>query len=200
MSRHTDVLDLLARARPPELDIPERRGDLVSRIVTDEAHRARPRRNRLRRRLVLASSVAAVAVVVAATTAIRTNGTPAYAVTTGPDGTITVTVNRVADPGAANRALRQLDERVFIIQPSAPDDCPVADRGVLLDAEFDTARPISEAIRTPANENPVRIGRASIPKDAVLVLIPLEGMTFARTFYAAPGPTCVVDSFPPATR
>src|ERR1700689_3130470 len=42
-------------------------------------------------------------------------GTPAYAVTTHPDGTVTLAVTRAAGISGANGALRKLGDRVVVV-------------------------------------------------------------------------------------
>ncbi|MFD9946364.1 hypothetical protein ACFWYW_30130 [Nonomuraea sp. NPDC059023] len=63
----------------------------------------RPRRRFTAPRLLVAAGAAAAVV---ATPLIVATGTPAYAVTTNPDGTITVAVNELRDPEALEADLR----------------------------------------------------------------------------------------------
>jgi hypothetical protein len=127
-------------------------------------------------------------------------GTPAYAVTTEPDGTVSVTVNRVDDPAPANRALRAAVDRVVIMRPSAEKDCLVMDRGTVLPVRLIDAYKASQALEKTGEENVVRVRPKYIPADAVLLLMPVTGSTGEDTrilvnWYAAPGPTCVIDPF-----
>jgi len=64
-----------------------------------------PRRNRPRRRLVLAGGLTAIVAVAAVLLGQLSGGTPAYAVTANPDGTVSVRVDRISDVLSANRAL-----------------------------------------------------------------------------------------------
>lgn len=153
-----------------------------------------------RPRLAFGGAALAVAAVTATVVAAQSGGTPAYAVTTEADGTVSVTVHRADDPADANRQLETADGRVVIMRMSDPADCPKADRGTLLPVGISDAVKRHKAIEEGAGpENLVRLRPSYIPLDAVLVLMvtPADGDGDPQLhvrWYAAPGPTCVVRS------
>jgi hypothetical protein len=74
-------------------------------------------------RKLLAAGAGGVAVAAAAAgVLVAGGGTPAYAVTTHPDGTVTLAVTRTAGISGANGALRKLGDRVVVV-PVRPG-CP----------------------------------------------------------------------------
>jgi hypothetical protein len=74
-------------------------------------------------RKLLAAGAGGVAVAAAAAgLLVAGGGTPAYAVTTHPDGTVTLAVTRAAGISGANGALRKLGDRVVVV-PVRPG-CP----------------------------------------------------------------------------
>lgn len=146
---------------------------------------------------------AAMAAAVAATiVTVQGAGSPAYAVTTDKDGTVSVTVNRVEDPAEANRELRATTDRVVVIQPSPEAGCSVAERGTALPVgladAFKMTRVLADSDVDNA-DNAVRMRPDHIPADAVLVLVPVNAPGGAArllvSWYKAPGPKCVVDPF-----
>lgn len=171
--------------------------ELQSRVANPDPA---PRAAGLSRRWLAFGGAALAAAAIAAAIAIPSRGTPAYAVTANPDGTVSVTVNRIEDPAPANRALQEIGNRMVVMRPSAEDDCPVADRGILLPLHLADAFRAEEALEQP-QDNGVRIRPDYIPSDAILVLVPVKAggggvARILRSWYAAPGPTCVV--YPPS--
>lgn len=171
--------------------------ELQSRVANPDPA---PRAARSSLRWLAFGAGALAAAVIAAAIVIQGGGTPAYAVTANPDGTVLVTVNRIEDPAPANRALREISNRVVVMRPSAEDDCPVADRGNLLPLHLADAFRANEALEQPHENNQVRIRPDYIPSDAVLVLVPVKpdeggGARILRLWYATPGPRCLV--YPP---
>jgi hypothetical protein len=91
----------LAYARPPE---------------------TRPRYASAGRKLLLAGGGGVAVAAAAAGVLVAGGGTPAYALTTHPDGTITLSVTRPAGISGANGALHKLGDRVVVVpvEPGCP--------------------------------------------------------------------------------
>ena len=83
---------------------------------------AAPRRHVTARRALLAAGAAGVAVAATAGALVAGGGTPAYAVTTHADGTVTLAVTRPAGISGANGALHKLGDRVVVVpvEPGCP--------------------------------------------------------------------------------
>jgi hypothetical protein len=76
-----------------------------------------PRRHVTTRRALLAAGGGCVAVAATAGALLAGGGTPAYAVTTHPDGTVTLAVYRAAGIAQANARLRQLGDGQVVVVP-----------------------------------------------------------------------------------
>jgi len=105
------------------------------------------------RKLMLAGA-GGVAVAAAATGVLVTGGgTPAYAVTTHPDGTVTLAVSKAAGISGANGKLHQLGDRVVVVPVGA--GCP----------SITSLRP--PAVRPARIDGSVKVGRdGSVTVDA----------------------------------
>ncbi|MDG4825042.1 hypothetical protein O7635_24605 [Asanoa sp. WMMD1127] len=204
MNRHRDILDQLARARPNRLDrSPRPSGHTVDPAGADVAI-ARPvdRPRRLRRLSVLlpgagAASAAAVAVLFA----VAADTPAAYGVASDSAGTVTVTVNRIDDPAQANRALRDIDDRVIVMRPSAEADCPPADRGKSAPIRIASLSEVwhkQQRAKRFEDSGVALIYPDTIAPGTVLVLVPSgdpANPVLVRREYVAPGPKCVIDPF-----
>ncbi|MFC4532596.1 hypothetical protein [Sphaerisporangium dianthi] len=111
----SDPIGDLARLLPApvELDLPADRHRLLKGIMMQEIHRdTRPSRLEhrplLRRPAILSSVLAAAAALAVAVPVLTGGGTPAYAVSRNPDGTITVKINEVRNPKALEADLNAL--------------------------------------------------------------------------------------------
>jgi hypothetical protein len=154
-----------------------------------------PRRNRPRRRLVLASTgLAAVAAIAAVVLGQLSAGTPAYAVTANPDGTVSVRVERVSDVRSANQALR--DHGFGTVALAVPSN---------LSAEC-IAQGSQTAARAADPSNASRglytkVDPAKLPDGMVLVLVTVEvpgqsdRLTFTQLTFPADSP-CLRDIAP----
>ena len=67
------------------------------------------------RRVVLAASAGGLAVAATAGALVAVSGTPAYALTTHPDGSVSLAVYRAAGIAQANTKLHQLGDRVVVV-------------------------------------------------------------------------------------
>jgi hypothetical protein len=83
---------------------------------------AAPRRHLAPRRVVLATGAGGLAVAATAGALVATSGTPAYALATHPDGTVSLAVYQAAGIAQANAKLRQLGDRVVVVPVRA--GCP----------------------------------------------------------------------------
>ncbi|MEV0593070.1 hypothetical protein [Nonomuraea cavernae] len=101
---------------PAERDLPEGRHRLLKEFVMteidNEIAKERPKRGWLRP-LVLAPVLAGAAAA-AITVPLLFGGTPAYAVTDNPDGTIHVQINQFKDPEAVEATLREHGANVVV--------------------------------------------------------------------------------------
>jgi len=183
--------------------------DELTRRVADRAAQPAPvRRPRiLGRRYRWGLAGGALAAITAAAALFTTQGsaTPAYAVTANPDGTVTVTFNRIADPAGVNQALRDAGVRAMVLLPTPADACPVEDRGTTVVSSLREAVQIHDALVSTGDEvNVARLRPDQIRAGTVLVFMPSgrgprgeAGMYLHATLYAEPGPKCVVEDWVP---
>jgi hypothetical protein len=82
-----------------------------------------PGRHFAARRTLLASGAACAAVAATAGVLVAGGGTPAYAVTANPDGTVTVAVHQESGIAAANARLVQLGDSQVVVVPFGTN-CP----------------------------------------------------------------------------
>jgi hypothetical protein len=76
-----------------------------------------PGRHIATRRTLLAAGTAGAAVAATAGVLVARGGTPAYAVTTNPDGTVTLAVYQTSGIAGANARLRQLGDGQVVVVP-----------------------------------------------------------------------------------
>jgi hypothetical protein len=74
-----------------------------------------PRRPAASRRALLAAGAGGVAVAATVAGLVAGSGTPAYALTTNPDGTVTLAVHQAAGISQANARLRALGDNVVVV-------------------------------------------------------------------------------------
>ena len=100
--------------------------DLMREHGTALAHAAPPapraRHAVAGRKLLVAGAGGAAVAAAAAGVLVAGGGTPAYAVTAHPDGTVTLAVSRAAGISGANGALHRLGDRVVVVpvEPGCP--------------------------------------------------------------------------------
>lgn len=153
---------------------------------------ARPRRHLPARRTLLASGGTLVAAGAVAGTLLAGSGTPAYAVTKNPDGTITLAVYQQAGIAQANARLRQLGDKQVVVVP-VEAGCPkppppaVSIHGVRISVRFDHTR-----------DGSVTVNARGIPAGDILV-VGMQAGGHSRNEVAIvtspPAPSCIT---PPA--
>ncbi|HKT03332.1 MAG TPA: sialidase family protein, partial [Rugosimonospora sp.] len=163
------------------------------------ARDAAARSRRLRRRGVLALSGSVVAVAAAVCVAIGltpATGTPAYAVATGADGSVTVTANYLGDPADANRRLRAAGVAAIVIPAVPPAQCPTDRRGRVVPA--DRGGQGDPLMVTGMGRGPVTMHwmRDGVATGATLILSPQLDPASGKLVmiideYYLPGPGCV---------
>ena len=159
-----------------------------------------PSRHIASRRALLAAGTGFVAA--AATTggllASSGGGTPAYAVTTHPNGSVTLDVYRESGIADINAKLQQLGDSQVVVVPVEPG-CPspaslpkpaVSPAGVKINVEA-----------TTSNDGSVTVDAQGIPAGDILVigfLTSANGSTGGSFITSPPAPTCISLPAPPA--
>ena len=147
-----------------------------------------PRRPFATRRTVLAGSAAGAAVAVAAGVLVAGGGTPAYAVTANPDGTVTVAVHQDSGVAGANARLAQLGDGKVVVVPfgtNCPSPNPPAVSG--------KHKMISVGSRVSKNGS-VTVHAKGIPAgDILVVAFETSGRTRfgLSTLASPPAPSCL---------
>ena len=126
----------------------------------------RPRKRHLAARPVLLTAGAGgLAVAAAVGTLVAGGGTPAYAVTTHPDGTVTLAVYQQSGIAGANAKLHQLGDRVVVV-PVRPG-CPSIDS---LPAPGVPAKPDHQCEASASSGGSVTVDAQGVPAGDILVL------------------------------
>jgi len=137
--------------------------------------------------LAVAGTVAAIA----AGTLVAGGGTPAYAVTKNPNGTVTLSIYQKSGFAGANARLRQLDEGQVVVVPVEPG-CPTL--GSL------PAPPVSGKGRMMSmssgrsKDGSITVSAQGIPAGDILVVgfeTTAEGTGGESGLTAAPAPSCL---------
>ena len=155
-----------------------------------------PRRHIATRRTLLAGGATCAAVAATAGALTAGGATPAFAVTTNHDGSVTVAVYQKSGVAGANARLRQLGDRVVVvpIEPGCPRPAPpvVSPKG----------REINTAIGR-SSDGSVTVNAHGIPAGDIMI-IGFQTTTTAHSrtgggiaeITSPPAPTCI--SAPPA--
>jgi hypothetical protein len=154
------------------------------------------------RRTLLAAGTACAAVAATAGVLVAGGGTPAYAVTANPDGTVTLAVHQESGIAGANARLRQLGDGQVVVVP-VKAGCPGLRS---LPAPAGPAGPRSGHIplqTTTSRDGSVTVKAKGIPAGDILVVgvaTTTQGSTVTSAGGSAltspPAPACV--SVPPA--
>jgi hypothetical protein len=152
-----------------------------------------------RRRLALVSGFGAVGATASVVFALMPGGgQPAYAVSTNPDGTVTVTANYLGSPAEANQQLRRAGVSAVVLPAVPAADCPAADRGTTVPgADGGSDTPMLVTHMGTSKRVQVRWQRNDIDPGKLLVLAPQVDqatgeMVMTIDYYYQPGPRCVV--------
>jgi len=157
---------------------------------------AHPQRHITTRRTLLAGGGALAVAGAVAGTLVAGGGTPAYAVTKNPDGTITLAVYQQAGIAQANSRLRQLGDQQLVVVPIRAD-CPkppppaVSGHGVRIITQFSVSR-----------DGSVTVNAQGIPAGDILV-VGMQANGHIRNAVAIvtspPAPSCISPPAPPAS-
>jgi hypothetical protein len=153
-----------------------------------------PRRPIASRRTVLAAGTGFVAVAATAGALVASGGTPAYALTTHPNGTVTLDVYREAGIAGINAKLQQLgDSQVVVVpvepgcpSPAAPKVSPIGAR-----ISVGSARSADGSVTVDAN---------GIPAGDILVVgfvTTANGSYGGSMLTSPPAPSCISLPSPP---
>jgi hypothetical protein len=160
------------------------------------------------RRVLLASGAGGLAVVATAGALVAAagSGTPAYALTTNHDGTVTLAVYQASGITQANAKLRQLGDKVVVVPVKA--GCPslgslrapaVSPKGQIsvqgTKSTVQGAKPTAQESKpTMARGGPVTVNAHGMPAGDILVIGVKNtgrGMGLASTLTSPPAPSCV---------
>jgi hypothetical protein len=158
--------------------------------------RPRPRHLARRRPAWLVAGGATAAGAAAASVALLGGAAPAYAVTSHPDGTVTVAVSRADGIPGANAKLRALGDHVVVV-PVRPG-CPAP--GSLPQS---AAQPGRTTTGVQSSDGSITVQARGIPAGDTLVLgavtQPNGGMTLGGQLITGPVPSCMSLPAPPAS-
>jgi hypothetical protein len=146
-----------------------------------------PRRHFATRRTLLAAGAACAAGAAAAGVLVAGGGTPAYAVTANPDGTVTVAVHRDSGVAGANARLAQLGDGQVVVVPFGTN-CPSPNPPAVREPPT-----ISVASRVSATGS-VTVDAKGIPaRDILVVAFETSGRTRLGllTLASPPAPSCL---------
>lgn len=154
---------------------------------------AHPKRHITTRRTLLAGGGALAVAGVVAGALVAGGGTPAYAVTKNPDGTITLAVYQQAGIAQANTRLRQLGDQQLVVVPiradcTKPPPPAVSGHGVRIITQFSVSR-----------DGSVTVKAHGIPAGDILVVGMQAGgrnRNAISIVTSPPAPTCIS---PPAS-
>jgi hypothetical protein len=140
---------------------------------------AAPRRHLATRPVLLTAGAGGLAVVATVGTLVAGGGTPAYAVTTHPDGTVSLAVYQKSGIAGANAKLHQIGDGRVVVVPAAPG-CPSI-----------SSLP---AVAVPGGKVTQQSGRVAVPaskavREATVQVTQQGGKVTARASKAVPEAT-----------
>ena len=141
-------------------DLMREHGQALARTTVTAA----PKRYLTARPVLLTAGAGGVAVAAVAGILVAGTGTPAYAVTTHPDGTVTLAVYQASGIAGANSQLHQLGDRVVVVpvRPGCPSISSLPAPGV-------PAKDISLQVKASTGGS-VTVDAHGIPAGDILVL------------------------------
>jgi hypothetical protein len=141
-------------------DLMREHGQALARTAVPAA----PKRYLTARPVLLTAGAGGVAVAAAVGTLVASGGTPAYAVTTHPNGTVTLAVYQASGIAGANSKLHDLGDRVVVVPVKS--GCPSIDS---LPAPGVPAKDISLQVKASTGGS-VTVDAHGIPAGDILVL------------------------------
>jgi len=141
------------------------------------------------RRALLATGAGGVAVAAAVGALAAGGGTPAYAVTTTPDGTVTLAVYQVPGIAQANAKLRQLGDDVIVVPVEA--GCPSITS--LPTPAVKPAGPVSVG-GSESSSGSITVDAHGVPAGDIMVVgveTSGQGAKVAAVLTSPPAPSCV---------
>lgn len=153
------------------------------------ATRAPAPRPRTSRRVVLAAGAGGLAVAATAGSLVALSGTPAYALTTNHDGSISLAVYKEAGVAQANAKLRAIGAKVVVVPVEA--GCPS------LGSVRKPAVPVTGPVRVQGSESSdgsITVNAQGVPRgDVIVVATETSGKLSetASTITSLPVPHCV---------
>jgi hypothetical protein len=157
---------------------------------------AAPRRHVTARRALLATGAGGVAVAATVGALVAGSGTPAYAVTTHPDGTVTIAVSQRSGITGANDRLHQLGDSQVVVVPVGPG-CPSMHS---LPAPAVPGKPASVQMSSSRRDGSVTVKATGIPAGDILVVgfeTTANGSIGGAALTSPPAPSCVSLPSPP---
>jgi hypothetical protein len=156
---------------------------------------ATPRRPLASRRVVLAASAGGLAIAATAGSLVAVSGTPAYALTTNHDGSISLAVYKEAGVAQANAKLRAIGAKVIVVPVEA--GCPS------LSSVRKPAVPLTGQVRvrTSESDGSITVNAQGVPRgDVILIATGTSGRLrqTASTITSLPVPHCVSLPAPPS--
>jgi hypothetical protein len=149
------------------------------------------------RRVVLTAGVGGLAVAATAGSLVAAGGSPAYALTTNPDGTATLAVYQQAGIAQANAKFRQLGERVVVVPVRA--GCPSISS---LPRPAVPGKDTRISVKTGRSaDGSITVDAHGIPAGDIMVLgvqTTAHGSQTGGVLTSGPAPSCVSLPQPPA--
>lgn len=175
MSEHGPVL---AHARPPTA----------------------PARHAVAGRKLLMAGAGGVAVAAAAGVLVAGGGTPAYAVTTHPDGTVTLAVTRPAGISGANGALHKLGDRVVVVpvRPGCPSLGSLRPPAVKLNGHPSVQTRVGIGGSVTVNAKGIPAGDILVVGVETSTTATTRGLMVGGRLTSPPAPSCISLPAPPA--
>jgi hypothetical protein len=153
-----------------------------------------PNRRTVPRPVWLAAGAVGMAGAITAGVTVAGGGSPAYAVTTNGDGTVTVSIAQLTGVDGANGALRTLGDPVVVVpvRPGCPafDSLPIPD----LRSRNQPTKISGSASRSGGSNGTITVNARGVPAgDIVLVAANTgrDGISLAVKLIKAPAPRCV---------
>jgi hypothetical protein len=157
---------------------------------------AASRRHLASRRVLLATGAGGVAAAATAAALMAGGTTPAYALNTNPDGTVTLAVYRASGIPQANAKLRQLGDNVVVV-PVQPG-CPVL--GSLPPPAVPPNGPMT-VWATGSSDGSITVNAQGVPDGDIIVVgaeTTAQRTEMASQLTSPPPPACVSMPAPPS--